>query len=573
MYRLKRKALKLSLVPALLLLAAWPAAADLASDVAGDLEPVSGVLVLPASEQSVIDLAAEDGVQAGDLFSVVGKGEKITHPKTGETLGTLDTVKGVLRVHKVEKEFSLAEPVEEEDAFARGDTVKRFFAIPAVFWDYSGGGEPLFRRLKNVLPDLEWSAYSQAQETRPDKPKALSDDGATLLFVLTERETLEVRDNRFELLYEYDVPPGLLDTTSRSKKNAQAPPSAIVSPPTPAPSSGIVQVETPVTDGVWYGPDFERSIVGVEIGELGGREGFEVATLFEHRLEIGRFQGQTYKKTAEVDLSTGQKALLIDGADLDGDGILELYVTASSDGQLASMVVERTDSGFKVTEDFIRWYFRKMSLPGEGPTLLAQRMGTPRQDFAGPVFRVRRNGGELIEGEPVELPRKANVLNFTPLAEDKTAFARLSPLGELQVVDQDGDQLWQSTEDLGGSEAYIERPDPDEAPQTGDSTRHHYMTARMLKLDGDTVLVPVNEGTDFISRQRKFKKSRLKAMHWNGHVMTELWHTRPVDAYLSDFRIADVNSDGTEEILMSLVFTRKGLFKKGRSSLMAVELP
>jgi hypothetical protein len=62
-------------------------------------------------------------------------------------------------------------------------------------------------------------------------------------------------------------------------------------------------------------------------------------------------------------------------------------------------------------------------------------------------------------------------------------------------------------------------------------------------------------------------------MQWNGHVMNELWHTKPVDAYLSDFRIADVNGDGRNEIIMSTVFTRKGLFSKGRSSLMAIELP
>ncbi|HKL49282.1 MAG TPA: hypothetical protein VJ882_06470, partial [Desulfuromonadales bacterium] len=114
---------------------------------------------------------------------------------------------------------------------------------------------------------------------------------------------------------------------------------------------------------------------------------------------------------------------------------------------------------------------------------------------------------------------------------------------------------------------------PQESPQTGDATRNHYMTARLLKLSGDTVLVPANEGTDFIQRLQVFKRSSLKAMQWNGHVMNELWHTRQIDAYLPDYRIADVNGDGREEILMALVFARKGMFSKGRSSLMAVELP
>lgn len=570
MYRLMHNVLNFSLIPGLLLLFASSAAADLTARVTRDLEPVAGFLVLPAGGQSVIDLDAEDGVRAGDLFSVLGTGEKLVHPTTGEALGTLEAVKGVLRVEKVDKGFSLASPVLEDESFARGDAIRRFYKIPARFWDYAGSGEPLYLQLKDQLADLEWSAYSEAQASRPAEPGALRADRAALLFVLTKSQTLEIRDNRFELLHSYRIPAGLLT----SEKQPPTPAGAIVTAAPTAPASGIVQAEKPAVEGVWYGPDFSDSPVGIEVGNLDRDNGNEIAVLFEHRLEIGRFAGKTYAKTAEVDLGHGQKALLLDGADLNGDGVMELYITAASDGQLASLVVEQTDRGFEVTETFIPWYFRKVDLAGEGPVLLGQRMGEPRQDFVGPIFRVRRQGSEATEGEAVELPRDVNVLNFAPLGPaDGSAVARLSRLGNLQVIDRSGDRLWQSIDDFGGSESYIKRTNPDEAPQTGDATRNHYLTARMLRLADDTVLVPVNEGTDFISRLRTFKRSRLRAMQWNGHVMNELWHTKPVDAYLSDFRIADVNGDGRNEIIMSTVFTRKGLFSKGRSSLMAIELP
>lgn len=189
----------------MLVLAAGPALAGTLEDVAADLQPVSGYVVLPVQNEFLIDLDASKGVVVGDLFAVVQPGEKITHPVTGETLGTLDVRKGVLQVTQVKSGFSHALLLEGAGQVSRGDVIRRFANLRATFLDYTGRGESFYSDLKGALPGLDWQDYAVAQSSRPAQPGAIQAGNADLVVVL-DNQQLAVRDGAFRLLHAYPSP-------------------------------------------------------------------------------------------------------------------------------------------------------------------------------------------------------------------------------------------------------------------------------------------------------------------------------------------------------------------------------
>ena len=141
--------------------------AGVVDDIAGDFKPISGYLVMSEGDEYIIDLDHTHGISTGDIFSVLAPGKKIVHPVTQKVLGTLEEVKGILKVTRIKKGFSFARPVGESTNIKRGDPIRRYGNLTAIFWDYTGKGRSFFIQLQKGLPDLKWQDYNTAQNSRP----------------------------------------------------------------------------------------------------------------------------------------------------------------------------------------------------------------------------------------------------------------------------------------------------------------------------------------------------------------------------------------------------------------------
>ena len=122
-------------------------AAPCFGDIIKDLKPIDGYVVMAGEKGFIIDLDGEDGVAVGDVFSVIGPGEKLVHPVTQKVIGNLEEVKGALRVVRIDKGFSHVRPIGDSAAIKRGDPIRRFSSLKAVFWDYDGKNRRLYDRL------------------------------------------------------------------------------------------------------------------------------------------------------------------------------------------------------------------------------------------------------------------------------------------------------------------------------------------------------------------------------------------------------------------------------------------
>ncbi len=185
-----------------MVLTTLPAPAAVEDDIAHDFGPLAGYVVMKENGEFIIDLDASHGIRLGDIFAVVGPGKKIVHPVSKKVLGKLETVKGILKVTRLAGGYSFTRALDGSPAIKRGDAIRRYALLPAIFWDYSGSGEPIYAQLQQMLPQLKWREYDQTQQQRPSQPKPTAATADALTFIYAQDE-LVVRDPEFKELRRY----------------------------------------------------------------------------------------------------------------------------------------------------------------------------------------------------------------------------------------------------------------------------------------------------------------------------------------------------------------------------------
>jgi hypothetical protein len=121
--------------------------------------------------------------------------------------------------------------------------------------------------------------------------------------------------------------------------------------------------------------------------------------------------------------------------------------------------------------------------------------------------------------------------------------------------------LWQGRENYGGGEAFIEKKEQ----KARNETQRLFIRSRLI-WQGETLILPQNEGSRSMSNWRKAEKSRLAALRWNGYELEKAWESPTRDGYLADFAYGDVDNDGQSEYLL-LGTLATGFFSKSTTAL------
>lgn len=224
----------------LMVLTALPVLAAVEDDIARDFGPLAGYVVMEENGEFIIDLDASHGIRLGDIFAVVGAGKEIVHPVTQKVLGKLETVKGILKVTRMAGGYSFARALDESPAITRGDAIRRYALLPAIFWDYSGSAKPIYLKLREMLPQLKWREYHKTQQQRPSQPKPTAATAEALTFIYAQDE-LVVRDPEFNELRRYPLGSASVPT----KRAPKAPVAAAAPAPPRLPSTAKAPVVTP----------------------------------------------------------------------------------------------------------------------------------------------------------------------------------------------------------------------------------------------------------------------------------------------------------------------------------------
>ncbi len=154
-------------------------AAPLPAEWEAAFKPLDGVVIGREGEEWLLDLGREQGVHEGDLFSLVEPGPPVVNPQTGEGLGRLLRIKGLLQVIWVQPRFSQVRRISGTGTVATGAPVRRFEGLTATFIDETGTGEQLYLQLRDTLTQLRWIGYRSGSGT------PVASDASQLSFILT----------------------------------------------------------------------------------------------------------------------------------------------------------------------------------------------------------------------------------------------------------------------------------------------------------------------------------------------------------------------------------------------------
>jgi hypothetical protein len=133
----------------------------------------------------------------------------------------------------------------------------------------------------------------------------------------------------------------------------------------------------------------------------------------------------------------------------------------------------------------------------------------------------------------------------------------INRFGRLVVTDDGGSEQWESTAKYGGTpHAWLmQKNDPD-----GSYRERVYIHPRvrfydMTDEEALEILAVQNNtfGGEALGRYKRFKNGTIQVMAWNGIALAPLFKTHELQGWISDFAVADLNQDGRNELVVSVV--------------------
>jgi hypothetical protein len=293
-----------------LLLLLFPCAvfAELPTQVEADFAVLQGVVVVQIDNEYIVDLDGSDGLQVGDILTVVTPGKKIIHPQTKAVLGSVDIPIGFMQVTRLSSGYSYAKVLTDGLQPKDGASLRRFEQVPARFDDVRGDAGDIFQQLKLNLPQISW-----LPENSTEKP---------LLVFTVENDVLFVKTAEGVQLHRYSVTEDqqLVANPAPVRRSyvAAAPPKeksflgkigdALTSPFEPdngfnaGGDAAIIRQGSGPQKGVWMSPNIKGNPVGIAVADLDGDGLKEVALAMDDKLLIVQITQGEYHIISDVKL-------------------------------------------------------------------------------------------------------------------------------------------------------------------------------------------------------------------------------------------------------------------------------
>ncbi len=601
---------------ATLILAAWAgcalaqdaaygtAANEIAERIAGAFPKVTGRVIGLERERVLLDLGGKDQVIPGLELQVYREGQEFKHPYSGQVLGKLDRDVGRVRVLEVHPNFSAAEIIHQAEGtmVQQGDQVRVtsarvILALPNVdVGDVAGANtRSVTRDLLNalvktgrfeVMPDQRIRAA--LQEEKVPNPDQLTDP--VVLQALWKRlrvsAVLLAKLSLMQKVIQWDV-----QAVSTVRGDSITLASAEVKGAAPQVTStggrgggSFAGREAPRIDQVALrSQEVPFRGQALAVGELTGDGTMKLAISDSQGVYIYDLDKSGIKQIWSYAGATSDHVIALDAADINGNGVAEIYVTNYTATGLRSYVLEYQQGKFgKISED-VPLHFRVLEGPDGKPQLYAQAAGH-NKPFDGPVQRYTWQGNRYVPGPAVSLPKQFDLIyNFTLFdldADGAPEVLVLDPNDYLRVFDRAGTEIYRSSDRYGGSENVLEY-DSSGAGKNRPSAMlqsRHMLHTRMYFHDilGDgkkqLVLARNTPSTGYSFNTRMYDKGKIFGLIWDGIGVQPVWETRELPGYIADYALIDPEGTGNRKLVLLVVQTGMLGMAKGRSIVVVLDL-
>jgi len=321
-------------------------------------------------------------------------------------------------------------------------------------------------------------------------------------------------------------------------------------------SSAVVRPLGVVTGALGFtkSQTFDYGLVAMEVGDVDadGQDEFVLASPYEVRI-YRRFDNR-YQKIGQLDLPHRYAIHSVTMADLNNNGRQEIYLSAADAKEPSSLVLEWDGKQFAHLADGLAWYLRVIDIPGQGPVLAGQKAGLSQLTAKG-IYHLTINQGQVNQGEAI-LSGGMNLFEFSLADLDGNGSLEVVAISQgdrLMVLTQSGKELWTSDDYYGGTTRFVGGESFDEINKDLEHGRGNaarlYIPARLVIRDMNNDGIPdvvvnknLSSSSRILSRVRSYPSGEIHALTWNGISLTELWRTRKIDGYISDYQLGKVET-------------------------------
>lgn len=344
---------------------------------------------------------------------------------------------------------------------------------------------------------------------------------------------------------------------------------------------GFVNMQQPGARGFATHLKFEGVITAMAAGDLNKDGTIQVVAATDDTLMIHQLSGNQLVLEKQLEYSSTNRIVSLDIADINGNGFPEIFVTSLTihrDG-LQSFVVEYNGSDYVTLVDNQSYYYRVIQTPDAPPALLGQYTGN--SPFDGRISIMQAEGSTYTRQKQLRFPRNTSVLSLAkgPVTGDTgDEYVMTNRFGRLVVTSDTGTIEWESSQKYGGtSHAWLmPKNDPDASYRERIYIHPRIQFYDMDEDDKPEILAVQNNefGGGAMGRYKRFKSGSIQVLSWNGIALAPIFATSDLQGWISDFAIADINGDGKEELIVSVVTQTKLaiLAKDKASSIISYEL-
>jgi len=330
----------------------------------------------------------------------------------------------------------------------------------------------------------------------------------------------------------------------------------------------------------WKSRRFKTRIIGMAAGDVDGDKNNEVVFISDRIVSIYRYLDRKFIKIGEIEGTSYNHYIGVDVADINENGKAEIFVTNyNSKDRMRSFVLEWNGTEFAKIIDNANWYYRVINVPYQGRILFGQQRKDKLKIFKPGVYEMKWESGEYKPSVRQNLPESITVYGFTygeVTHDGREMTVAYSYNDRIRIMDKSGDEEWTSSEPYGEGMIFLEFFDrldaTEKVPQDPEKLDRYFLPQRIhiadLDKDGknDLLLVKNHDVSgETFSRIRMFNNGHIECLTWNQLGLGLKWRTQKISEYISDVTIADLNNDGNDELIFSVVSKTGKILGQSRS--------
>ncbi len=336
--------------------------------------------------------------------------------------------------------------------------------------------------------------------------------------------------------------------------------------------------------GLWRSQTFQGPIIGMDVGDFDGDGRKELVALSYDKVTIYRKENQGLKLVATYNGTKVDHFLWVCVADPAREGKDKIYVsnlrkqnatrpaqTESQKGDmgftegLSSFVLSLEGNKLQIVAEKIPFFLNTVYLGKRGKVLVGQEKAAPAEGtFKGGIYEMALRGRDLSPTSPVNVPDACNVFNFARVDINNDNMEETVLINEnnhLQVLNAAGDQLQRSGDVFCATTNSFEGKVEDRRfNQVENFAIPSPIVVTDVNKDGIPEIV-LNRNTTKLDKwlpdtMKVWDKGEIVSMSWDQMGLVENWKTREISGMVTAVRVADLNNDGTQQLVASLVLAK-----------------